>query len=116
MGGPNGLVSRCFGKTTRREFIQVLWRPINYGQSRYAFIVTMGRYHYTDGSVRRYQFRTVRNRWRISTSVTFTETIRDGEPGRDIIYISLHCHHQNDSSIKMGSDERDFNVLLFVFV
>ena len=24
--------------------------------------------------------------------------------------ISLHCHHQNDSCIKMGSDESHFNV------
>ena len=24
---------------------------------------------------------------------------------REIIYLSLHCHHQNDSCIKMGSDE-----------
>ena len=23
---------------------------------------------------------------------------------REIIYLSLHCHHQNDSCIKMGSD------------
>ena len=29
---------------------------------------------------------------------------------REIIYLSLHCHHQNDSCIKMGSDESDFNV------
>ena len=46
--------------------------------------------------------------------------IRDGEKGggkgvwrwgkREIIYISLHCHHQNDSCIKMGSDESHFNV------
>ena len=33
---------------------------------------------------------------------------------REIIYLSLHCHHQNDSCIKMGSDESHFNVLLFV--
>ena len=26
-----------------------------------------------------------------------------------IIYLSLHCHHQNDSCIKMGSDESHFN-------
>ena len=26
------------------------------------------------------------------------------------IAISLHCHHQNDSCIKMGSDESHFNV------
>ena len=29
---------------------------------------------------------------------------------RVIIYLSLHCHHQNDSCIKMGSDESHFNV------
>ena len=28
----------------------------------------------------------------------------------DIIYLSLHCHHQNDFCIKMGSDESHFNV------
>ena len=33
---------------------------------------------------------------------------------REIIYLSLHCHHQNDSCIKMGSDERHFNVSLNV--
>ena len=33
---------------------------------------------------------------------------------REIIYLSLHCHHQNDSSIKMGSDESHFNVSLIV--
>ena len=39
--------------------------------------------------------------------------IRDGEKGggeREIIYLSLHCHHQNDSCMKMGSDESHFNV------
>ena len=29
---------------------------------------------------------------------------------REIIYLSLHCHHQNDSCIKMGSGESHFNV------
>ena len=29
---------------------------------------------------------------------------------REIIYLSLHCHHRNDSCIKMGSDESHFNV------
>jgi len=28
----------------------------------------------------------------------------------DYIYLSLHCHHQNDSWIKMGSDESHFKV------
>ena len=38
-----------------------------------------------------------------------------GEGGNgDIIHLSLHCHHQNDSCIKMGSDESHFNVLLIV--
>ena len=48
--------------------------------------------------------------------------MRDGEQGgmgyggggggrrEEIIYLSLHCHHQNDSSIKVGSDESHFNV------
>ena len=29
---------------------------------------------------------------------------------REIIYLLLHCHHQNDSCIKMGSDGSHFNV------
>ena len=33
-----------------------------------------------------------------------------GGGGKEIIYLSLHCHHQNDSCIKMGSDESHFNV------
>ena len=33
---------------------------------------------------------------------------------REIIYLSLHSHHQNDSCIKMGSDESHFNVSLIV--
>ena len=62
--------------------------------------------------------------------LTSTETIRlirdreKGEGGldvggggggggkREIIYLSLHCHHQNDSCIKMDSDESHFNVLV----
>ena len=49
---------------------------------------------------------------------------RDGEKGRgqvvwrwgerEIKYLSLHCHHQNDSCLKMGSDESYFNVSLTV--
>ena len=35
-----------------------------------------------------------------------------GEEG--IIYLSLHCHHQNDSCITMGSDVSHFNVSLIV--
>ena len=36
-----------------------------------------------------------------------------GERGKgEIIYLSLHCHHQNDFCINMGSDESYFNVSL----
>ena len=30
----------------------------------------------------------------------------------EIIYLSLHCHHQSDFCIKVGSDESHFNVSL----
>ena len=33
---------------------------------------------------------------------------------RENTYLPLHCHHQNDSCIKMGSDESHFNVSLSV--
>ena len=33
-----------------------------------------------------------------------------GEQGERLLYPSLHCHHQNDSCIKVGSDESHFNV------
>ena len=42
--------------------------------------------------------------------------IRDRDKGvwrweeREIIYLSLHCHHKSDSCIKMGSEESHFNV------
>ena len=29
---------------------------------------------------------------------------------REIMYLSLHCHHQSDFCIKVGSDESLFNV------
>ena len=33
-----------------------------------------------------------------------------GGGGREIIYLSLHCHHQNDFCINVGFDENHFNV------
>ena len=30
----------------------------------------------------------------------------------DYVYLSLHCHHQNDSCIKMGSDESHSEVFI----
>ena len=35
---------------------------------------------------------------------------------REIIYLSLHCHHQNDFCITMGSRESHFNVSLILRV
>ena len=32
----------------------------------------------------------------------------------EIIYLSLHCHQQNDFFIKVGSDESHFNVSVIV--
>ena len=59
--------------------------------------------------------------------LTSTETvrlIRDGETGggvmevgvegETLLYLSLHYHRQNDSCIKMGTDESRFNVSLIV--
>ena len=61
----------------------------------------------------------------VNMVLNFTETIRlirDGEKGegvwrcgkREILYLLLHCHHQNDSCIKMDSDESHFNVSLIM--
>ena len=56
-------------------------------------------------------------------STETTRLISDGEMGgsgvwrwgkREIIYLSLRCHHQNDSCIKMGSGKSRFNVSLIV--
>ena len=53
-------------------------------------------------------------------SMQSTRLIRDGEKGgykggeKEVIYLYLHCHHQNDICIKMGSDESHFNVSLIV--
>ena len=33
---------------------------------------------------------------------------------REIIYLSLHCHHQNGSCTKVGSEESHFNISLIV--
>ena len=33
---------------------------------------------------------------------------------KEIIYLSLHCQHQNDFSIKVGSNESHFKVSLIV--
>ena len=34
----------------------------------------------------------------------------------EVDYLLLHCHHHNDSCIKMGSNESRFNVSLIVMV
>ena len=55
-------------------------------------------------------------------STETTRLIRDGKNerkgvwrwGRGRLYTCCHSHHQNDSCIKMGSDESHFNVSLIV--
>ena len=37
-----------------------------------------------------------------------------GDGGRKRLYLTLHCHHPNDSCIQMGSNESRFNVSLTV--
>ena len=39
---------------------------------------------------------------------------RSQEVREEELYLTLHCHHQSDSCIKMGSDESCFNVSLIV--
>ena len=34
--------------------------------------------------------------------------------GDSLPSVVIHCHHQNDSCVKMGSDESHFNVSLIV--
>ena len=54
----------------------------------------------------------------LNVHVETIKFIRDGKKGGggmqvgegEIIYLSLHYHHQNDFRIKMGSDESHFNV------
>ena len=48
----------------------------------------------------------------ISQSLTGTEI--PGGWGRGRVCLTLHCHHQDDSSIKKGSDQSHFNVSLIV--
>ena len=62
---------------------------------------------------------TAKQAWCLASTETI-RIIRDGDGGwgrgmemgeeRDILYISLHCHHHNDFCITMGSDESCFNV------
>ena len=55
-------------------------------------------------------------------STETTRLIRDGVMGkgvwrwgkREIVYLSLHCHYQNDFCIKMVIDVSHFNVSLIV--
>ena len=37
-----------------------------------------------------------------------------GEEGDSQIFLLVHCHHKNDSCIKIGDDEIHFNVSLIV--
>ena len=59
----------------------------------------------------------------VLTSTETVRIIRDGENRgkgvwrwgeREIVYLSLHCHHHNDFCTKEGSDGSHFNVSLIV--
>ena len=61
-------------------------------------------------------------RWSLGETCLTPRCLRRGTGGdRDPrkwesrrLYLSLHCHHQNDSCIQMGSDVSHFNVSLTV--
>ena len=44
-----------------------------------------------------------------------SQKLGESRLGRLYIYIALHCHHQNDFCIKMGSGESHFNVSVGIF-
>ena len=56
--------------------------------------------------------------WFAGLSTEAIRLVRDGEKGgkgyggggRETVYLSLHCHHQNDFCIKVGSNESHFNI------
>ena len=35
---------------------------------------------------------------------------------KEIICLSLHCHHQNDFCIKVGGDDSHFNVFILFYL
>ena len=49
---------------------------------------------------------------RVTKTMSIAPLLTGGGGGgkREIIYLSLRCHHQNDSCIKIGSDESHLNV------
>ena len=54
-----------------------------------------------------------RPHWETTTFIKDGEKRGGGGGGggeRETIYLSVHCHHQNDFCIKMGSNESRFNV------
>ena len=64
---------------------------------------------------RKMNFKKKKNAPFLSWCFTSTKTvrlIRDGRMWgkREIIYLSMPCHHQNDSCVKVDSDESHFNV------
>ena len=70
------------------------------------------------GGGRRERERASKQTWCLTSTET-TRLIGDGEmevgeEGDYNLYLSLHSHHQNDSCIKMGSDESRFYVPLIV--
>ena len=50
----------------------------------------------------------------VSKEVLAGAEIPGGRGRGRLMYLTLHCNHQNDSCIKTGSDESRFNILLIV--
>ena len=46
----------------------------------------------------------------VSQEVLAGTEIPGGGERKERLYLTLHCHHQNDSCIKTGSDESHFHV------
>ena len=51
---------------------------------------------------------------RVASEEVLAGTEIPGGGGRGRLYLTLHCHHQNDSCIRMGSDESHASVSLIV--
>ena len=51
---------------------------------------------------------------RVASEEVLAGTEIPGGGGRGRLYLTLHCHHQNDSCIRMGSDKSHASVSLIV--
>ena len=110
----NDRADRLVGKATITSGLH-LGRSVVLRSSRHYLRAKSQRHHTID----RLEERDV-ERGSVLHGALLIRLIRDGrmevgdEGWREITYLSLHCHRQNDSCIKMGSDKNHFNVSLTV--